>query len=85
MHVDVSLVARAFVLINVEAGSEDEVLGRLRKMKRVKAAYLVYGIYDLIAYVEAETVEELKDAVLTEIRGAERVATTVTLIEAASE
>ena len=77
-------VARAFVLINVEAGSEDEVLGKLRKMKRVKAAYSVYGIYDLIVNVEAETVEELKDAVLTEVRGLEKVASTVTLIEVTS-
>lgn len=75
------MVARAFVLITVETGSEDEVLTKLRNMKRVKAAYLVYGIYDLIANVEAETVEELKDAVLTEVRGLEKVASTVTLIE----
>ena len=79
------VVARAFVLINVEAGSEDEVLKKLRNMKRVKAAYFVYGIYDLIANVEAETVEELKDAVLMEIRGLEKVASTVTLIEVASQ
>jgi len=77
----VTVVARAFVLITVETGSEDEVLTKLRNMKRVKAAYLVYGIYDLIANVEAETVEELKDAVLTEVRGLEKVASTVTLIE----
>jgi len=81
----VIVVARAFVLINVEAGSEDEVLSKLRNMKRVKAAYFVYGIYDLIANVEAETVEELKDAVLMEIRGLEKVASTVTLIEVASQ
>ena len=73
------------MLINVEAGSEDEVLKKLRNMKRVKAAYFVYGIYDLIANVEAETVEELKDAVLMEIRGLEKVASTVTLIEVASQ
>lgn len=79
------MVARAFVLINVETGSEDEVLTKLRNMKRVKAAYFVYGIYDLIANVEAETVEELKDAVLTEVRGLEKVASTVTLIEVASQ
>lgn len=79
------MVARAFVLINVETGSEDEVLTKLRNMKRVKAAYSVYGIYDLIANVEAETVEELKDAVLTEVRGLEKVASTVTLIEVASQ
>jgi len=77
-------MARAFVLINVEPGREEEVLEKLRKMNSVKAAYTVYGIYDLIARVEAETVEQLKDAVLTEIRTLEQVASTVTLIEAAS-
>jgi len=77
-------MARAFVLINVEPGREEEVLEKLRKMKSVKAAYTVYGIYDLIARVEAETVEQLKDVVLAEIRTLEQVASTVTLIEAAS-
>jgi len=78
-------MAKAFVLVNVEPGKEEEVLGKLKRMNSVKAAYLVYGIYDLIARVEAETVEQLKDVVLMEIRALEQVASTVTLIEAASE
>lgn len=33
----------AFVLINAEMGSEDEVLRQLRKMENVKEAFMAYG------------------------------------------
>jgi DNA-binding Lrp family transcriptional regulator len=39
---------RAFVLINVESGSEDEVLRELKQMEGVEEAYFSYGVYDLI-------------------------------------
>ncbi|MEM2905906.1 MAG: hypothetical protein QW057_08640 [Candidatus Bathyarchaeia archaeon] len=42
----------AFVLINAEIGEEVEVLKALRKLENVKEAYLIYGVYDIIARVE---------------------------------
>jgi len=49
----------AFVLINAEIGSESEILKELRKMEHVKEAYLVYGVYDIVAKVEADTMDKL--------------------------
>lgn len=43
---------QAFVLINSEIGAEEEVLNTLRSMESVKEAYIVYGVYDIIARVE---------------------------------
>ena len=44
---------RAFLLLNVETGSEDFVLNQLKKMDFVEEAYVSYGGYDLIIKVKA--------------------------------
>ena len=40
----------------------------------------VYGAYDLVARVEAETVERLKETVVSEIRQLDNVRSTLTMI-----
>ena len=71
---------RAFVLINVEAGSEDEVLRDLRKIEGVEEAYFSYGVYDVIIKIQAGTMENLKDMVTRRVRALEKVRSTLTLI-----
>ncbi|MEM1569140.1 MAG: Lrp/AsnC ligand binding domain-containing protein [Candidatus Bathyarchaeia archaeon] len=70
----------AFVLINTEIGLEETTLKRLRKIKNVKEAFIVYGVYDIIAKVEAKDLEELREIVSTHIRRVEGIRSTVTLI-----
>ena len=53
----------AFVLINTEIGSESEVLGALKKIDAVKESYMVYGVYDVVAKVRADTMDKLKEIV----------------------
>ena len=50
----------AFVLINTEIGSMEDVLQVLNDLPNVKEAYMVYGVYDIIAKVEAESMTKLK-------------------------
>jgi DNA-binding Lrp family transcriptional regulator len=71
---------RAFVLINVESGAEDEVLKALKEMEGVEEAYFSYGVYDLITRVRADTMENLKDMVSRRIRTLNKVRSTLTLI-----
>ncbi len=70
----------AFVLINAEIGSEGEVLGELKKIEGVEEAYFVYGVYDLIAKVKAETMEKLKELITWRIRKIAKVRSTLTMI-----
>jgi len=70
----------AFVLINAEIGSEDELLQGLKKMPNVKEAYAVYGVYDIVAKVEAETMDKLKEVVTWKIRRLDKVRSTLTMI-----
>ena len=45
----------AFVLINAEIGSEDAVVKELKAVSNVKEAYMVYGVYDIVAKVAADS------------------------------
>ena len=44
---------RAYVLINVESGSEDDVLRELKSVEGVEESYFSYGVYDLITKIKA--------------------------------
>jgi DNA-binding Lrp family transcriptional regulator len=70
---------RAFILANVETGSEDNVIKNLRKNGFVEEVYVSNSPYDLIIKVKTETMEDLKEAV-HEIRTANQVKSTLTLI-----
>ena len=71
---------KAYVLINVESGFEDDVLRELKTAEGVDEAYFSYGVYDIITKVKAETMEQLKDMVTKRIRALPKVRSTLTLI-----
>lgn len=70
----------AFVLINTELGLENELLKELKKLPYVKEAHTVYGVYDIVAKVEAETMEKLKEMVISKVRHLDKVRSTLTMI-----
>ena len=70
----------AFVLINAEIGSESDVLDELKKIEGVEEAYSVYGVYDIIVKVRANSMEKLKDIVAWRIRKLNKVRSTLTMI-----
>jgi len=70
----------SFVLINAEIGSEDEVLKELKKLPNVKESYVVYGVYDIVAKVEADSMDKLKEVVTWKIRRLDKVRSTLTMI-----
>lgn len=70
----------AFVLVNTEIGSESEVLESLRKIDAVEEAYMVYGVYDVVAKIRAETMDKLKEIVTWHVRRLDKVRSTLTMI-----
>ena len=70
----------AFVLINSEIGAEDEVLKALRQVEGVEEAYIVYGVYDIVAKVRAESMDKLREIVTWKIRRLNRVRSTLTMV-----
>ncbi len=73
-------MATAFVLLNAELGAETEVMKGLKMIDGVKEAHIVYGVYDIIARIEAETMEDLKNIISWKVRRIHRVRSTITMI-----
>jgi DNA-binding Lrp family transcriptional regulator len=73
-------MATAFVLINAEMGAEAEVLKSLKDIKEVKEAHMVYGVYDIIARIETDAMQELKDVISRRIRPLDKIRSTLTMI-----
>ena len=74
-------MAKAYVLINCDLGSEDKVISDLRKLEHIKDAVGTFGAYDIVAKIEAETSEQLREAVTWKIRKMDKVRSTLTLME----
>lgn len=70
-------MSSACVLITTEIGSEEEVRKNLQKIRGVKEAHVVYGVYDVVARVEAEKMDKLKTILTGEIRRVEGIRSTI--------
>ena len=71
---------KAYVLLTVEIESGKEVLNALDEIPDVKEVHQLYGVYDFIIYIEAETLQELKDLINDRIRGIRKIRSTLSLI-----
>ena len=70
----------AYVLINTEPEKMEEVAGQIKKLKGVVEASMVYGVYDIVAKIQTETMDRLKEIVATQIRRMESVRSSATMI-----
>jgi len=71
---------QALVLINTDVGAEQEVLNKLLSIEGVKEAYLVYGIYDILAKIEVDSLDKLKNTIMVQIRKISKVRSTLSMI-----
>ncbi len=74
------VLPEAFLLISSEVGQENQVISELQSIPEVKESYVVYGVYDVIAKIEAESMQHLKDGVSLRIRQLDSVRTTLTMV-----
>jgi DNA-binding Lrp family transcriptional regulator len=72
-------MALAFVMVNTELGQEKEVLGKLRTIPAVREAHEIYGVYDIILKVEADSRKAFQEAVAV-IRRVAGVRSTLTMV-----
>ena len=70
----------AFVFISTAPASMPEVLKKVRALEGVEEAEMLYGVYDIIAKVKAETMDNLKHIITHNIRGLDKVNATQTLL-----
>ncbi|MDF2423116.1 MAG: Lrp/AsnC ligand binding domain-containing protein [Nitrosopumilus sp.] len=73
-------MASAYVLINCELGSEEEIIDSLKHMESVKEVHGTFGAYDIVAKVENQNSDKLREIITSNIRKLERVRSTLTLM-----
>jgi DNA-binding Lrp family transcriptional regulator len=77
------LTAIGFVLIDIEPTRDKEVYEKLMKIGQIVELYPLFGEYDLIAKVEAETYDAIGSIVVSKIRSIDGVKATKTLARVA--
>ena len=73
-------MSNAFVLLNTELGSEENIIRDLRNLEEVKEVTRVYGVYDIIAKVESDTMDKVKEIITWKLRKLNGVKSTLTMI-----
>lgn len=68
------------MFINTQLGKEGEALQKLRKVNGVKEAYMLYGVHDLVALVEVDSVDRVKEVVSATIRRIGGVRSTLSMM-----
>jgi DNA-binding Lrp family transcriptional regulator len=71
-------VVQAYILIQTEVGRSSDVSSEVRQIAGVTLAEDVTGPYDVIARVEASTVDELGQLVLSRIQDIKGITRTLT-------
>jgi len=73
-------MAQAFVLINCELGSEESVIARLKSLEGIIEVHGTFGAYDILAKIESDRVESLRELITWKIRKIENIRSTLTLM-----
>ena len=74
------MAVSAYILIRAEADKTKSAFETLTKLNGVKMAHTVTGPFDIILLMEAKTLHELGDVILTKIRGVEGISRTMTCV-----
>jgi len=70
----------AYVLITCDLGYEKTIIEDLKYIDSVKEVLGVYGAYDIIAKVENQERDKLRETIVWNIRKLEHVRSTLTLM-----
>ena len=77
-------MAKAYVMINCDLGSEKEVITSLKKIVGVKEAHGTLGLYDIVIRLESPTEHDIQEIVTKVIRKMPKIQSTITLTRSES-
>ena len=72
-------MAEAYVLVNCDLGAEEEIISGLKQIEQVMEVHGTFGAYDIIAKVQAESADRLREAVTWKIGKMDKIRSTLTL------
>jgi len=75
----------AFILLNSDLGSDQEIITKLKEMLAVEKGIKyevqgVYGIYDIVVKIEAANADLLRTIITSKIRKIDKVQSTLTMM-----
>ena len=73
-------MAKAYVLINCELGSEEAVISQIKSIEGVKEVHGTFGAYDILIKIESDRVETLREVITWKIRKIDHIRSTLTLM-----
>ena len=70
----------AYVLINCDLGSEDDIIRELKKLPEVVEVSGVFGVYDIIVRIRSDSMDKLREVVTWNVRRIDKVRSTLTMM-----
>jgi len=70
---------KAFILLNSETGSEKAVIDEIKNIRTIIHVYRVFGVYDIILYIEENDLGSIEQVITGQIRKIKTVRSTLTL------
>jgi DNA-binding Lrp family transcriptional regulator len=71
---------KAYIMINVKTGTEDEVCEKVLKFSEVEEAAAIYGEFDLILKVKAKDMNNLDRLIVDKLRSIPDILLTATML-----
>ena len=73
-------MAIAYILINCELGSEESIIRQLKSINGIIEVHGTFGAYDILAKIESDTVDVLREIITWKIRKVEQISSPLTLM-----
>ena len=70
----------AYVLLTTEIGAESDVVAALKKVRGVEEVHNLWGVYDIIASIKADTMDKLSHIITEKIQEIGRINSKLTMI-----
>lgn len=78
-------MVKAHILMNCNLGSEKEIIATLEKIEEIKEIHGTLGMYDIVAQIESENDEKIREIITKTIRKMPKIRSTMTLTRSESE
>lgn len=70
----------AFIFLTTEIGAEQKVSTCLKKINEIKEVYSLWGVYDIVAYVKTDNMDELKQVINNNVNRINGINSKLTLL-----
>lgn len=74
------MTVKAYIMINMKSGTEDEVCEQLVKFDEVERVSTIYGEYDAVIKVKAQDMDHLDNFILEKLRAIPNIFLTATML-----